>query len=621
MSKLVVTRLVAAVALLVAATSAILAAGLPSPAAASTAGWSSGTLIDASGGGLLSVSCPTASFCVAVDVDGYAFTYNGSSWSSAEPIDTGHAYLEVSCPTASFCVVVDEAGYALTYNSGSWSTAEAIDVGHDLTSVSCPTASFCATVGNDGGSFVTYNGSSWSTPASPDVFYSLESVSCPTASFCVAVDNDGNALTYNSGTWSSPDSIDTHWFSSVSCPTASFCVAVDEYGNAFTYNSGSWSKADDIDGTYELDSVSCPTASSCVAVDNNGNAFTYNGSSWSSPDSIDAGNHLSSVSCPTASFCAAVDLTGKVFTYWSLTTSTTTITSVTPSPVVGQPVSVGVQVSGPSTTSGSLTPSGQVSVSDGTRSCEATLSGSNGTASGTCSITEQAVGNYSLTASYPGDANFASSVTSGSTSLTVGKATSTTALGLSAAKVTYGDEGVAQLSVTVSPEYSGSTPNGTATVTQSTTTLCVITLSSAKGSCTLSATELAAGTYGLVATYGGSVNFGASASAQESLTVAKATTKTVLKLSARKVTYGDEQTEHLSVRVSPHHSGSKPTGTVRIKESTTTLCVITLSAGKGSCKLSAKGLKVDTYHLDAAYRGSKNFKRSTSPKETLTIAK
>jgi len=54
------------------------------------------------------------------------------------------------------------------------------------------------------------------------------------------------------------------------------------------------------------------------------------------------------------------------------------------------------------------------------------LSGSNGTATGTCSITEQAAGNYSLTASYPGDDNFDSSATPRSTSVTVGQATPST---------------------------------------------------------------------------------------------------------------------------------------------------------------------------------------------------
>jgi hypothetical protein len=63
-------------------------------------------------------------------------------------------------------------------------------------------------------------------------------------------------------------------------------------------------------------------------------------------------------------------------------------------------------------------------------------------------------------------------------------------------------------------------PTGTVTVKASSTTLCAITLTTGSGSCKLSAKELAAGTYYLVATYGGSADFGRSASAKETLTVA-----------------------------------------------------------------------------------------------------
>jgi hypothetical protein len=196
-----------------------------------------------------------------------------------------------------------------------------------------------------------------------------------------------------------------------------------------------------------------------------------------------------------------------------------------------------------------------------------------------------------------------------------------TALKLAARKVIYGHEQVLNLSVTVSPQYSGSTPTGTVTVKESTTTLCVITLSSGKGSCTLSAKKLPVRTYRLVATYGGSTDFAGSASAKETLTVAKAVSRTALNLSARKVIYGHEQVLNLSVTVSPQYSGSTPTGTVTVKQSTTTLCVISLSSAKRSCRLSAKKLKAGTYRLVATYGGSTNFKGSTSAKETLCGAR
>jgi hypothetical protein len=198
---------------------------------------------------------------------------------------------------------------------------------------------------------------------------------------------------------------------------------------------------------------------------------------------------------------------------------TTSITSVTHNRVVGQPIPIYVRVSAPPNMTRSLTPTGHVTVTDGTRSCLATLSGSNGTASGKCSVTEKTAGDHSLRASYSGDSIFGSGSVSGLTAVRVSKANSKTILKISAIKVAYGDEQVNRLSVTVSPEFPGVTPSGTVEVKVSTTTLCTIKLSAAHGSCTMSAANLPAGTHRLVATYSGSAGFDNSASEAKILTV------------------------------------------------------------------------------------------------------
>ncbi len=209
-----------------------------------------------------------------------------------------------------------------------------------------------------------------------------------------------------------------------------------------------------------------------------------------------------------------------------------------------------------------------------------------------------------------------------SNSVTPVKAASTTVLKLSATKVTYGHEQVEHVSVTVSPQYSGITPTGRVTIEASARTLCVIKLVSGTGLCKpLSARELNAGSYRLVASYGGDESLAGSVSPSNTLTVAKATSTTILNLSIAKITYGDEQVEHLSVTVSPRYSGTMPTGRVTIKESKTTLCTISLSGAKGSCTLSPKKFTAGKYHLLATYGGSTNFKGSSSAKETLTVAK
>lgn len=104
-------------------------------------------------------------------------------------------------------------------------------------------------------------------------------------------------------------------------------------------------------------------------------------------------------------------------------------------------------------------------------------------------------------------------------SLPVHKATTTTALALSRTMVTHGHEQKERLSVSVSPEFSGTLPFGTVTVTESTTSLCSITLASGQGSCSLTAKQLKVGPYQLIATFGGDKDFRVSVSPDEALTV------------------------------------------------------------------------------------------------------
>ena len=275
------------------------------------ASWS--TPSEADSNSLSSVSCPSASFCAAVDITGNVITYNGTTWSAPQSIDAGNLIHSISCPTTSFCMAVDSTSY-LVDNSGTWSTASKMNYsGYALTSVSCSSASFCAAVDQGGDAFI-YSVGSW-TSSYVDTFSGLTSVSCVSTSFCMAVDGYQHALTYDGTSWSAPTNIDTEGLTSVSCTSASFCTALDGVYNALTYD-GTWSSPTRIESTGGLlTSVSCPSASLCVAVDKNGNTLTYNGTSWSSPIPIDGLGGLTSVSCPSPLFCAAVDNEGYALTY------------------------------------------------------------------------------------------------------------------------------------------------------------------------------------------------------------------------------------------------------------------------------------------------------------------
>ena len=188
----------------------------------------------------------------------------------------------------------------------------------------------------------------------------------------------------------------------------------------------------------------------------------------------------------------------------------------------------------------------------------------------------------------------------------------------SAGRVVYGDEETERFSVKVTGGSAGP-PTGTVFIASGSTTACTITLVSGTGSCVLPAGRLPAGPVKVAASYRGSFVFGPSASAVAGLTVVKASTKTSLKLSAAKLTYGHEQVEKLSVMVSPKYAGPAG-GKVGVKAGRLTVCVITLKSGKGACTLTAKKLPPGTYTLTAHYLGSDNYATSVSAKSTLAVA-
>ena len=106
-------RSIAAFVLLIALASVAFVGGVGSPTAASQRSdqWSAATLIDPPSGYLTSVSCPTATFCLAVDGNGNFFTYESGVWSSSGKFG-GVSVTSISCPTSSFCAAVASDGSA-----------------------------------------------------------------------------------------------------------------------------------------------------------------------------------------------------------------------------------------------------------------------------------------------------------------------------------------------------------------------------------------------------------------------------------------------------------------------------------------------------------------------------
>ena len=185
--------------------------------------------------------------------------------------------------------------------------------------------------------------------------------------------------------------------------------------------------------------------------------------------------------------------------------TTTTISSDTPDPSsVGQAVTVNYAVA--VTLPGAGTPTGNVTVSDGTDSCTGTV------AAGTCSITLNTAGARTLTATYAGDGNFTGSTSAGAAHA-VNLLATATAVASSLNPSTFGASVTFTATVT-----NGATPVTTGSVTfieggtcaAPTTTLQAAQAVNGSGQVTFATATLSVASHTVVGCYGGTATFAAS---------------------------------------------------------------------------------------------------------------
>jgi hypothetical protein len=289
----------------------------------SSTGWKVTTVslpADYQTGGLVGVSCASASFCAAI---GYytsttngtellSETWNGTSWTLQSVPVPANSYLPevygVSCASPTACMAVGtyttssaEFNLAELWNGTSWTVVptatEANSQADALQSVSCPSASACMAVGINyttagPGLLVaeSWNGSTWTnTPIKQPTGVrgsNLVGVSCSSASACTATGNTDAEKTAAPGglaeRWNG-----TSWkiqavpggqvsLGNVACPTAASCTAIAGYPGVtptpaiYTWTSaGGWvagTAATPSGATFTgLGAISCLSATKCTA--------------------------------------------------------------------------------------------------------------------------------------------------------------------------------------------------------------------------------------------------------------------------------------------------------------------------------------------------------------------
>ena len=322
------------------------------------------------------------------------------SWTALKaplPADAGSGFLysdslsAVSCPSASYCVAVggytdtskDLRGLLVTWSGGAWTATQAplpanalpddtSSPGNYVSGVSCASASYCLAVGSYEttdhtleGLLLTWSGGKWTAVEAPlpdnaisQPGVSLHGVSCPSATSCVVVGQyedvnggrDGVLLTWSGGDWTAtrapiPDngrSIGSNLLG-VSCPSATSCVAAgtynqeafgDRWGELLTWSGGDWiatqaplpanaaddSSPDNLNQAATLSGISCPSTSFCMAdgvyedksQTGDGLLLTLSDGTWSATQAPIpegglyypiSGSPNAAISCPSVSYC------------------------------------------------------------------------------------------------------------------------------------------------------------------------------------------------------------------------------------------------------------------------------------------------------------------------------
>ena len=271
-------------------------------------------------GVLSAVSCTSPTACTAVgQVQSTLFVsaalaerWDGAAWTvqstPADPTGSTNATLEaVSCPSATFCMAVgksvDEAtgrsrSLVAQWNGTSWTLNPAPSLAREtfseFTGVSCASATSCMAAGgfstatgalrSDSVFAEQWNGTSWRafTPRAPTgtTYANFTGVSCTAANACTAAGGFSTqtgdsfpraplAERWNGSNWTvqtTPNPASTG-FTAAACPTATACTAV---GSSFAegWDGTSWT-AQTLpfvsQGEAELSAVSCPLATTCTA--------------------------------------------------------------------------------------------------------------------------------------------------------------------------------------------------------------------------------------------------------------------------------------------------------------------------------------------------------------------
>ncbi len=323
---------------------------------------------------------------------------------------------------------------------------------------------------------------------------------------------------------------------------------------------------------------------------------------------LSAGNHVVSAAYSGDAIYAA-GTSASLNTSTGTTATKTTLTGPTSPVAVGQSVTFTIAVA-PATQVNNMQPSGTVQLLDA-----GTVIGSGVLSGGSVTISKSFSSNgvQTLTAFYPGDANYAAS-TSSPLAVSVGLVSTTTAVSLSSYSVAAGQNVTFTATVTPSGTVNSTTPTGSVTFSAATQGVLAANVPLVNGVATFTpSTPLANGVYNVIAAYSGDSNYAASTGAAPSaLTVgamAKIATTTILTLNPPAPLAG--QPLVLTATITPASTGAAPiSGTVNFYDGTGLLGSGAVVNGVASATATLTNSVLQS--LTAVYSGDANYAGSTS---------
>ena len=348
------------------AVAGVIAITFPAPAAALR--WSKARPLG--DGALTSVACPTPAACFAGARSKIVFSRNAfsatSAWTSRRVVPAPapspfftipNSIVGISCPSTSFCGAVDYTQEVLTStkplaSSGLYRQTTLPGAQH-VSTISCPAADLCL-VGDSGGDIASTTrpsagASAWhlhhvdqaTVPCSdssqgPMVCQSaIDGMDCPSIRLCLAVDDAGQVFASTDPTAARPRWTATKVasptpnpslggvYAQITCPSTTFCAVLEvtagEILTSVAPASGRWRSSSLNDTT--LTSISCASAHLCAAIDHRGDVLSSADPGRRRPtwtrQHIDRArtprfDSLTGIACPTARECVAVDGSGNV---------------------------------------------------------------------------------------------------------------------------------------------------------------------------------------------------------------------------------------------------------------------------------------------------------------------